>query len=271
MIKNMSYLTIICLLALAGAGSALAQGAQQFTVPITEPGRPVTLSASLLYGSITVEGHDRGDVVIEVVPEEAYDEDERSEGMKRIPNTSMGLVVEEENNDVEVHGNWASKIEALRIKVPRKTSMELHCTNNGDISVRGVEGELELRNTNGEIEALEIYGSVVAHTTNGEVKVTFLRITPDAPMSFVTFNGDVDVSFPGVLNADLRINAGQGDIFTDFDFKVQPQDPTVNEDRKGGRYRLELNQEVRASVGSGGPDMTFKTWNGDIFIRRSEN
>jgi hypothetical protein len=88
-------------------------------------------------------------------------------------------------------------------------------------------------------------------------------------MSFSTFNGDVDVTFPARLAAMLHINSGRGDVLTDFDVEVQPVQPSVVE--RGGdgeRYRVRVERETRVAVGGGGPDMHFKTFNGDVTIRK---
>jgi DUF4097 and DUF4098 domain-containing protein YvlB len=64
--------------------------------------------------------------------------------------------------------------------------------------------------------ATDISGSAVASTTNGNVRCTFAEVAPGKAMSFSSFNGDVDVTFPASLAADLRIDAGRGEILTDF-------------------------------------------------------
>jgi DUF4097 and DUF4098 domain-containing protein YvlB len=87
-------------------------------------------------------------------------------------------------------------------------------------------------------------------------------------MSFTSFNGDIEVAFPRGLSADLRVNAGRGEVLTDFDFEVQPQTSVVDRGGEAGRYRVRLEREVRAVVGGGGPEMQFKTFNGDIVIRQ---
>jgi hypothetical protein len=256
----------------ATIGSAAAQTPQQFEVPLSDPSRPVRLEASLLSGSIHVEAHDGDGVRVEAVPGEERHSGSSGEGrggMKRIPNTSLGLTITERDNVVEVGGSWNSRVMTLRILVPRRTSLQLSTTNNGDLQVSGVEGELELQNTNGAITAVNVRGSVVAQTTNGDVKVVFSAIDPGKAMSFATFNGDVDVTFPASLAADLRLESGQGDIFTDFDFELQPQQPRVERGESGRGRVIEIEQHVRARVGGGGPEMRFKTFNGDIFVRRS--
>ena len=87
-------------------------------------------------------------------------------------------------------------------------------------------------------------------------------------MSFVTFNGHVDVTFPESLKADLRIKADNGEIFTDFDFRVLETEPQVQREREGDRYRVRLDHEVRATIGGGGQEIYFKTWGGNIYIRK---
>jgi hypothetical protein len=267
--KKSTILTMTMLLLAGLGGSVLAQDTQELTVPLSKPGEPVFLEAGLLSGDINVEGYDGDQILVNVESEMRNVRTERNEGMRVIPNTSMGLSVEEQDNHVEVSGNWASRVSKLAIKVPRRASMELHCTNDCDINVQGVEGELELHNTNGSIFAYDVSGSVIAHTTNGEVKVTFDDITPNKAMSFVTFHGDVDVTFPSGLKTDLRMSTSQGDIYTDFEFTLETQKPKINEGREGGRYKVELKDEVYATIGGGGPEMHFKTWSGDIYIRRA--
>lgn len=252
-----------------GSAAQDESGVQRLTVPLTDPGRPVTLTISLVSGGITVEGYDGSDVEIEMSTGSPHGRDGRSKGMRRIPNTSMGLTVEEEDNRIRIRSDGMSRSQQLRLKVPHRTSMALTTVNKGDISVRDIEGELELQNTNGAITATGIQGWVVAHTTNGNVRVAFDRIRDDKAMSFVSFNGDVDITFPEGLRADLRLKTDRGEIFTDFEFRVQEQEPQVQREREGSRYRVRLDQEVQATVGGGGQEIQFKTWQGDIYIRRS--
>lgn len=270
--RTLSALSIGFLLFGFVPAAAAAQddtGVQRVEVPLTNPGQPVRLEVSLMSGGLRVEGTDQTQVVVEA--RRAPDRNAPSEvgGMKRIPGSGLGLTVEEEDNVVSVEGAWNAELSSVVIKVPRKTSMKLSCVNGGDIEVKGVEGELELQNTNGGISALNVSGEVVAHTTNGDVKVTFDRIDPGKAMSFVTFNGDVDVTFPPGLKSDIRVSTERGEIYTDFDFQAKPQKAKIESKRQGGKFQVSLDQDVRATIGGGGPEMYFKTWSGDVYIRRS--
>lgn len=265
--RRLLILSVILLGATVAAAQS-ADKAQRLTVPVTDTSRPITVEASLMTGGITVEAHEGSQVVVEVVPESDHESPSRSGGMRVIPNRSLGLTVEEEDNVVSVSSDFSSKINRIVVKVPRRTSVSASAVNDGDIVVRGLEGNHELRNTNGSITATDVSGSVVAHTTNGDVKVTFNAIKAGTSMSFVTFNGDVDVTFPPGLKADLHLSSGQGDIYTDFEFDLVPVEGQMKSERQGKKFRVQLDQDVRARIDGGGPEMHFKTWNGDIYIRR---
>lgn len=131
-----------------------------------------------------------------------------------------------------------------------------------------MKGKLALTNYNGEITALKISGSVVASTYNGEIKVTFDEDTADTPMSFSTFNGDIDINFPATLKARLKMKTEQGEIFTGFDVKITSSGPVQQKDTRAGVYKVVVDDWKRAEINGGGPEITMKNYNGDILVRR---
>lgn len=285
--KAILAMTLSSLLLLAAtATDSLAQTEQRLTVPLSNPGRQATLEVSMVFGSISIMAYDGDEIVIDAsedpaasrsrAPRGSGDRDDddddavATDGFRRIPNTSLGITAEEYNNTVEISADQRRMGRGMRldISVPRLTSVRARTVNGGALVVEGVSGEHELANVNGRITATDIAGSIVANTTNGELLITFTEIARDKAMSFTTLNGDVDVTFPANLAADLRINAGRGDVMTDFDFVLQTQEPVVERSENGERYRVRLEREVRALIGGGGPELTFKTFNGDIIIRR---
>jgi hypothetical protein len=242
--------------------------AEALTVPVSRPGQPVKVVASSMWSGIHVEGYDGKDVRVWTEGDEDEGR-ERKDGLRRIPNVGFGVTAEEENNEVHVRVDGLASGELL-IWVPRQASLSLKTVNGGELAVRGVHGELELTNTNGEIVAREVEGTVVAHTTNGDIVVELTRIDPGSPMSFSTLNGDVDVTLPASLQADLVIKSTHGEIYTDFDVTLKPSTARVEEERVGGRYRVELEKDVRGSVNGGGPELQFRTFNGDVYLRKGE-
>ena len=133
--------------------------------------------------------------------------------------------------------------------------------------MNGVQREMEINNTNGAITLENVSGVASADTTNGDVKVVFARIDQGTNMAFSSFNGDVDITFPSSLKANVKAKSDMGEIFTDFDMKVSKQKPRVETDAKSDTYRVKIEQWVEGTINGGGPEMLFKTFNGDIVIR----
>ncbi|HEX6999583.1 MAG TPA: DUF4097 family beta strand repeat-containing protein [Gammaproteobacteria bacterium] len=281
---------ITAVLALCAA-AAPAPAQQRLVVPLSDPGRPATLEVSLVMGEVNVHAYDGNEVVI-LVEEGASDDDDqdfdfgrgrngrdnddeerdaaaRRAGLRRIPNTALGLTAEERDNTVTVKLDFSPRNAKLDISVPRRTSVRASLVNGGDVSVTGVTGSHELSNVNGDVFATDIAGSAVVGTTNGDVEVSFTELTRNAAMSFSSFNGDVDVALPPDLSADLWINSGRGDVYTDFEFDLQPQEPVIERGGDaGGRYHVRMERRMHAVIGGGGPELRFRTFNGDIMIRK---
>jgi DUF4097 and DUF4098 domain-containing protein YvlB len=270
------------------------------TVPLSNPGKPGWVNARVMFGSITVEGYSGREVVVEarvrgkVIDEDENETDERVRhelrearrerrnrekeeekktrditGLKLIPATGSGLTIEEEDNQVSIRvESWKQTID-LHIRVPVNTSLKLKCHNNGKIEVKGVNGELEVNNLNGPIRLAQVGGTVLAHTLNGDVEATFTRVNPAKPMSFSTMNGDIDVTLPAGIKNTVKMDSKHGDIYSDFNI-VLVKNPTRKKESKpgaGGKYRIEITRGVFGKINGGGPEINFKTFNGDIYIR----
>ena len=273
--KNHKYSFFLAMSALLAMAQPLfAQSDNKVTVPLSDSSRPVSLRAHLVSGSITVKGADVKEVVVEAKArggEEPHSSG-RAEGMKRIPMTSTGLNIEAENNNVRVSTDSYQRTIDLIITVPTHTSVSLHTVNDGNIVVSGVDGELDINDVNGEVDLKNIGGSVVAHALNGHVVATFNRIDSQKPMAFSSLNGDIDVTFPADLKANVSLRTDNGEVYSDFDVKVQPTTPqqTVEDNRgKGGKYRVKIDKNVRGTINGGGQDIQFKNFNGNIYIRKA--
>ena len=255
---------------------SMAQAGNEFAVPLSDPSKRGKLNAHLNYGSITVKGTGRKDVLVKYfsVDEEEEvedDDDERAgsrSGLRRIGGGGMDLEVTENANQVNVKSNsWSHKIN-LEIEIPSGMDVQLHTYNGGDLMVANVQGELALSNYNGEITALNISGSAVASTFNGEIRLTFDKVTPETPMSFSTFNGDIDLTFPSTLKATMKMKTEQGEIFTGFDVEITSSGPVQMKDTRAGVYKVVVDDWKRADVNGGGPEFTLKNYNGDILLRK---
>ena len=248
-----------------------AQESNEFSVPLSDPGKRGKLKAHINYGSVTVKGTARKDVLVKYSSaQDDVDKNKTKDGLRRIGGGGMDLEVTENANAVTVRsGSWNTKLN-LEIEVPSGTDLEVKTHNDGSLTVTNVQGVIEMTNHNGEISALNVSGSVVATTYNGEIKITFDKVTEGAPMSFTTYNGDVDISFPTTLKAALKLKTERGDIYSDFDVDFKTSPPVKKEDTKAGVYKVMIDEWKRGEVNGGGPEITVKNYNGDIFIRKNK-
>lgn len=266
-------------IALFCAASLLAQGGgEKVNVPLHDPSSPAHVHVSLLNGGITVRGADIRDVEVQAHSRSGEEEHERrparADGMKRLDlGANSGLDVVEDNNSVTIKTSSWNQAADLVITVPRRSSLELKCVNDGNIYVEGVEGEIDANDLNGGITLKNVAGSVVAHSLNGEVRVSLNRVDPSKPMSFSTLNGNIDVTLPATVKANVRMKTDNGEIYSDFDVKLESGAQAVENtpgQREGGRYHVRFDRGLRGTINGGGPEFQFTSFNGEIFIRKAK-
>ena len=246
------------------------------TVELTDPSKPVFLSVGLVNGGITVKGYDGEQVIVEArthMRKLGRSSNRKSTGMTRIPVNSSSITIEEYRNNVEINTeSWAVPVD-LTIMVPKRTSLDLSCVNQGDILVENITGDIEASNTNGAVTLLNIAGSAVASTLNEDVKVTFVKVDPDKDMSFSSFNGDVDLTFPASLKAKVKLKTSQGDVFTDFEITLTESPEELirkNHRNSGGKYEISIDRASWGTINGGGQTIQCSNFNGDIFIRKQK-
>ncbi|MEI9918239.1 MAG: DUF4097 family beta strand repeat-containing protein [Bacteroidota bacterium] len=271
--KNIISLLVLFFISVA----TFAQNSGEIPVPLTDPSKRAKMKVHINYGSISVKGTARKDVLVKYSGDsddendDNDDDDDRKNsknGLKRIGGGNLDLEISENSNFVKVQSDsWSTKVR-LVIEVPSGMDLTLHTYNDGDIDVANIQGEIELTNYNGEITAENISGSVVATTYNGEIKVTFDKVTENTPMSFVTYNGDIDITFPATLKASLKMKTQSGEVLTGFDVKLSAATPVKTEQSKGGVYTVKVDEWVRGDVGGGGAEMIMRNYNGDILVRK---
>jgi DUF4097 and DUF4098 domain-containing protein YvlB len=251
------------------ASTAYGQASNEFTVPLSDPSKRGKLKALINFGSITVKGTARKDVLIKYSTEgDAEDRNKTKDGLRRIGGGGMDLEVTENGNTVSIHsGSWNRKL-SLEVEVPSGTDVEAKTHNDGDLMIANINGDAELTNHNGEITALNMSGSVIATTYNGEVKVSFDKVKEGTPMSFTTYNGDVDITFPSTMKASLKMKTEHGDIYSDFDVTFKNTGPVQKTENKAGVYKVVIDEWKRGDINGGGPEVTLRNYNGDIFVRK---
>jgi len=194
-------------------------------------------------------------------------------GMKQLSGSSSGLEVEEEGNVVTISTQSWKAATDLVVQVPVASSLEIQSSMDGTIVVEGVSGEIDINNINGPVTLTNVSGNTLVHTVNGDITVVLARVAADKPLSFSTMHGDIDVTLPADLKANLKMKSDQGEIYTDFDMTVgrEKSRPEAFDKTEAGKYRITFDKSIVGIINGGGPqEISFNTFAGNIYIRKKK-
>jgi len=231
-------------------------------------------------GSIQVTGYDGNS--LQLIAEKTIRA--RSKEDLQVAQKEVELKISEKGNAIELYVNGPFRCKDgsisnrgwrwegyrvnfdLQLKVPRHSDLYLRTVNHGEINTEGVEGKYDVENVNGAIKMKGVSGSGRVYAVNGGVRVNFTR-NPAAESYFGSLNGNVEVAFRSDLSADLRFKTFNGSAYTDFPVVPLPNLSPVRE-QHNGKFVYKSNRFFGARVGTGGPELKFDAFNGDIRITK---
>ena len=247
---------------------ALAAAQERVVVPASGSSHPRQVYVNTFNHSIVVKTYDGKDVIVESGSDRSDHNSRRSDtaGMKRL-DVPRGLEITAEDNVIHVRAS-VTMSGPITVTVPVDTSLNLQA-HNASLTVDGVHGEIVAHTFNGRIDLGNVSGTVVADTFNGAIHVTMDRVDQAKPLSFSTFNAAIDVTFPADLRATAKFKTDHGEIYSDFDVTLSGGSPIMQPDTSGqGKYRVRFDRGMEGSINGGGVAMSFRTFNGSIFIRK---
>lgn len=225
---------------------SLAQQQQEFTqtLPLEPNG---ALELRNVNGSVRIEAWDREAVLIHAT-KIARSEFGALEQVQILAETQPGRVrvsaryPENESNDVQVD---------FHIRVPTRIRLDRVETINGDITVRGVEGEGELRTVNGNVTLLAATGRFDARSTNGNLYLEFHQLAREGAMTAETVNGTLTVVLPPHAGLELLVSSRNGGFISEL--------PVL-------RRASSDAGEFHGVIGTPGPKVRLRTVNGGIRV-----
>ncbi|WP_395377413.1 DUF4097 family beta strand repeat-containing protein [Marinicella sp. W31] len=247
-----------------------------------------TLFVHNVFGSVDVEGYDGNDVEIRAQKFIWADSTEALEdGMQEIDLShyivdqrmhvyldSPYTKFDEEKGRYSHHQqrsnhDWPNYeyLINITVRLPRDTNLHVSAINDGDIIVSDVHAnKLRVSNINGAIDMVNVSGTTKAHSINKDINISYSK-NPDQDSSYETINGDLNINFAQQPNAEITFKTMNGDFFTQYD--VQNLGPkmlkTSTKSKRGVKYKFD--SENRIKIGQGGTHYTFKTLNGDIYVK----
>jgi hypothetical protein len=199
-------------------------------------------------GGVSFIGENRRDVKI-VARIQASADDEATAGAiaKQVRIITDGGEIRSEGPSQRGRSSWSVSYD---VYVPNRTNLEA-TTENGGISAKEIQGQMNFEATNGGIHLTDVGGSVHARTTNGGVTADLSGSTWQGQgLDLQTTNGGATVYVPRGYNAQLETGTTNGGMRVDFPITV----------------RGSLNRGISTQLGSGGPLVRVVTTNGGVHI-----
>lgn len=248
---------------------------EEIKVPLSNPDEPGLLKIHVLEGGIEVQGYDGDEVLVTIIDEKRdiekpeYKED-KGRKMRKLSGAGGGYHIEEDKNTVQIVVKPWTDLEKIIVKVPQSFSLNLNCTNDGDIKVSDVDGELDINNINGGVELLNVIGPVVAHALNDNIRIVFKEIPEYEDMSITSLNGDIEVTFPEDTDVDISLKTDNGEVLSDFPIEMKYSTKVSKERSKKGKYKISGENQLSGKINDGGGEIRMQTMNGDIVILKGK-
>jgi len=255
--RNIFYILSLILLPMMVMGQF-----QEVNVPFSDMSKRGKLVVNVKMGPVTVVGTGRQDVLVKYKSGEGKELgfEEAKGGLKRISGGFAGIEITEKNNEVYVGSQSWTKSIVLEIEVPQDIDIKLDAHNFGDINVDNIKGEVAIKSFNGSINAENISGSLVASTYAGGLKASFNSVTPDTPLSFTCYAGDIDITLPASVKASFKMHTEMGEIFTGFDMDLKQPEIKQSKGKNNTVLRTFVDEWITGKVNGGGPEVTVKNF-----------
>lgn len=217
-------------------------------------------------GSIKVTGYDGDLIVVNGTLRYPEADKKNSSGLHRIEQKPIDLKAEVVGRNVLLLCSAAGKTVDFDIKVPSGFSLKLKSLDNGVVDVLNVEGVIEVVNNNGNITLVNIDGSAILSTVYGDIEASFAGVKPGVPMMFTTFEGDIILTIPATVDANLKMKSDKGEIFSDFKITPVKRQPVVSRTENTAVYTLE--DWTTGIVNNGGAEFVLRTYSGVITLKK---
>lgn len=217
-------------------------------------------------GSIKVTGYDGDLIVVNASPRYPEPGKTTGNGLHRIEQNTLSIRAEVNGRNVLLLTGSDGKTVDFDIKMPAVFSLKLKSLDNGNIDVVNVSGNIEVVNSNGDITLENIGGSAILSSVYGGITASFREVKPGVPMMFTSFEGNIMLALPAIVNANLKMKSDKGEIYSDFDIKPVKRQPVMRQAGNTAVYSLE--DWTTGSINNGNGDFVLKTYSGNITLKK---
>lgn len=153
------------------------------------------------------------------------------------------------------------------LEVPTNATLNLRTVDKGDLQVEGVHGKLHVSHVNGTVKISDAVKLANARSVNGDVWVYYHQ-TPQSDANFSTINGQIQVYTAEHLNARVAAKSMNGQLYTSFTYQSLSPKLIKTTSSKGNQTTYKIDESFSLQVGEDGPQLSFETLNGDMYLRK---
>ena len=153
--------------------------------------------------------------------------------------------VDVQSNDTQVE--WTVRLPAGVHFTGRTINGEIDAEAGANVSAHTVNGDVAVR----------AHGSAEAITVNGSVEAAMGTADRTDDLRFETVNGSITLLLPENAGAEIEAYTLNGEIDTDWPLEIER-----------GRW---VGRSAEGVIGGGGPELSLKTVNGSIRLRRDSD
>jgi hypothetical protein len=140
----------------------------------------------------------------------------------------------------------------FEVRLPRRLKLSANSVS-GDVAVNGVGDEVRGASVSGNVRLERVRApSVSATSVSGDVDVDVEALTGPGDLRFTSVSGNVSLTLPRSLDADVSLRTVSGELQSDFPLSLE------------GRMN---RSSVRGRIGRGGRELRLTTVSGDVRLR----
>ena len=148
--------------------------------------------------------------------------------------------------------------------VPKKLAIKMSTLNDGVLSAKNLSGPVIANNLNGPIYLKGITYSPKVKSLNGDIEVVH-DVLPNKDEFYSTLNGDIKVTYPANLSAEVSLVTRNGGLFTDFEWtRLHPKTEVVTTSTQKTLYKIQSKNLIK--IQHGGPKIQMETLNGNLYL-----
>lgn len=142
------------------------------------------------------------------------------------------------------------------VEVPADVAFEGR-TVSGNVEALGLRSHVEATTVSGDVD-VSTTGTAWGSTVSGSLDVEMGSNDWD-DLHFSTVSGDITLTLPAGLDAEIDFESLSGDFSSDFEVSYET------------RRERWVGTRVRGTVGAGSRELSFNTVSGDVQLRRGRN